>query len=261
MEHRTFRAMGTSIELFVDTTCRADEALDRAEAEFHRLEAILSRFRENSDLSRLNHAGEIEACPDLLRVTELALAAREETGGRFDPTVYDAIVAAGYDRTFDSVATDGPLAATATPCGGEVMVSGSRIALGSGVRLDFGGIGKGFAVERAAQLLARAGPCLVSAGGDLAVRDGAWPIGVQTADGWLTLELTTGGIATSGRDRRRWLRAGRELHHLIDPTTGTSAEGDLLRASVVAPDAIAAEVWAKALFLVGALWVLHAVVR
>ena len=251
MEHRAFRAMGTSIELFVDTTYCADEALDRAEAEFHRLEVILSRFREDSDLSRLNHVGEIEACPDLLRVTELALAAREETGGRFDPTVHDAIVAAGYDRTFDSVAPDGPLAATATPCGGEVMVSGSRIVLGSGVRLDFGGIGKGFAVERAAQLLARAGPCLVSAGGDLAVRDGAWPIGVQTADGWLTLQLTSGGLATSGRDRRRWLRAGRELHHLIDPTTGTSAEGDLLRASVVAPDAIAAEVWAKALFLAG----------
>ena len=131
MEHRAFRAMGTSIELFVDTTYCADEALERAEAEFHRLEVILSRFREDSDLSRLNHVGEIEACPDLLRVTELALAAREETGGRFDPTVHDAIVAAGYDRTFDSVAPDGPLAATATPCGGEVMVSGSRISLGT----------------------------------------------------------------------------------------------------------------------------------
>ena len=252
MEHRTFRAMGTSIELFVDTTCCVDEALDRAEAEFHRLEAILSRFREDSDLSRLNHAGEIEACSDLLRRDGVgALRPASRRGGRFDPTVHDAIVAAGYDRTFDSVLPDGPLAATATPCGGKVMISGSRIALGSDVRLDFGGIGKGFAVERAAQLLATAGPCLVSAGGDLAVRDGAWPIGVQTADGWLTLELTSGGLATSGRDRRRWLRAGRELHHLIDPTTGTSAEGDLLRASVVAPDAIAAEVWAKALFLAG----------
>ncbi|MGZ4409899.1 MAG: FAD:protein FMN transferase, partial [Gaiellaceae bacterium] len=57
---------------------------------------------------------------------------------------------------------------------------------------------------------------------------------------------------TSGRDRRRWLRDGRELHHLIDPATGTSAEGDLLRVTIVGKDAVDAEVWAKALFLVGA---------
>ena len=60
-----------------------------------------------------------------------------------------------------------------------------------------------------------------------------------------------GALATSGRDRRRWRRGGRELHHLIDPRSGAPADGDLLRATVVARDAVCAEVWAKALFLAG----------
>ena len=62
-------------------------------------------------------------------------------------------------------------------------MTGARIELDPGVRLDLGGIGKGYAADRAAELLALAGPCLVNAGGDVAVRGGAWPVGVETADG------------------------------------------------------------------------------
>jgi FAD:protein FMN transferase len=249
MERRTFRAMGTEIDLLVDAS-GATAALSAAEDEFHRLDAILSRFRQDSELSLLNRAGRLDPGPDLLRVTELALAAREDTGGRFDPTVHDAVVAAGYDRTFESIAAHGP-EPEARACGGEVRIDRGVIELDDGVRLDFGGIGKGYAADRAAEVLAIAGPCLVNAGGDIAVRDGAWPIAVQTATGSLTVELTSGALATSGRDRRRWQRGGRELHHIIDPATGTSADGDLDRITVVASDAVAAEVWAKALFLAG----------
>ncbi len=249
MERHSFRAMGTEIELFVDTS-GARYALAAAEAEFHRLEAVLTRFRPESELSRLNADGAIEAGDDLLRVTELSLAAREETDGRFDPTVHDAVVAAGYDRTFDELPPDGEEASRAR-CAGAVRIGGRRIELEPGVRLDFGGIGKGYAAERAADLLAAAGPCLVNAGGDVAIRGGAWPIGIETGGKPLTVELNSGGVATSGRDRRRWRRGGRDLHHLIDPRTGAPADGDLLRATVVARDAVGAEVWAKALFLAG----------
>ena len=85
----------------------------------------------------------------------------------------------------------------------------------------------------------------------MAVHGGTWPVGVETADGDLTLELSSGALATSGRDRRRWRRNGRELHHLIDPKTGTPSDSDLLRLTVVASDAVEAEVWAKALYLHG----------
>ena len=137
---------------------------------------------------------------------------------------------------------------TQTACGGHVRIDGASIALGAGVRLDLGGIGKGYAADRAAELLALAGPCLVNAGGDIAVRGGAWPVGVTPE---LTLELTRGGMATSGRDRRHWRRDGAELHHLIDPSTGRPATGGPLRVTVIAGSAVEAEVAAKAAFLGG----------
>ena len=87
MERRSFRAMGTSIELLVEAE-NAGSELDACEAEFERLEQVMSRFRPDSELSRLNRAGRIDASRDLAEVVELAIAARERTGGVFDPTVH-----------------------------------------------------------------------------------------------------------------------------------------------------------------------------
>ena len=244
--------MGTEIELLVEAEA-ADAALAAAETEFHRLEALLSRFLPDSELSRLNAAGTLAAGPDLLRVVELALPATELTGGRFDITIHDALVAAGYDRSFELVPPDADKPAHALgprPTG--VHVEDGVIRLEAGVRLDLGGIGKGYACERAAEILGTAGPCLVNAGGDIATRAGAWTVAVETAGEPLTLELSGGSaLATSGRDLRRWRRGGQELHHLIDPATGLPSESGLLRVTAVAHDAVAAEVAAKALFLAG----------
>jgi FAD:protein FMN transferase len=255
IERHAFRAMGTDIELFVRTSNgSASDAFDAVEAEFERLEQIMSRFRPDSELSRLNRAGALEVSAELAHVIELALAAREQTAGRFDPCVHDALVAAGYDRTFAELAPDaGDTSQAAPACGGGVSVHGHRVELEDGAKLDLGGIGKGYAAERAADILASAGPCLVDAGGDVAVRGGqAWPVGVETGDGVVTLELARGALATSGSDRRRWTRGGEERHHLIDPRTGRSAESDVLRVTAFADDAVQAEVLAKLLFLAGA---------
>ena len=246
MERHEFHAMGTTVECLLDGEPR--DGFARVEAEFERLEALLSRFRPDSELSRLNREGSLEGGPDLLRVTALALEARKRSGGLFDPTVLDAVVAAGYDRSFELVPADGPAAGGGARCGGGIRIDGDLIVLEPGTHLDLGGIAKGYAVDRAVELLAAYGPCLVNAGGDLAVRGGAWPVGV---DGSVTLELSGGAIATSGRDRRRWSRDGEELHHLIDPATGRPAETALLRVTVVAPSAVEAEVLAKIAFLGG----------
>ena len=192
-------------------------------------------------------------------MTRLALQARERSGGRFDPTIHDALVAAGYDRSFELLVREAPAGSEeAPPCpGGDVKIDepAGTIELDQGVRLDFGGIGKGYAVDRACALLSASVPCLVNAGGDLAVRGrprtGCWPIGVETPDGTISLALEDGALATSGRDGRRWRRGGTERHHLIDPVTGKPSESDLLRVSVAARSAVEAEVLAKSLFLVG----------
>lgn len=249
--HR-FRAMGTDVELLVESPGAA-QTLASAEEEFHRLEALLTRFRPESELSQLNAAGSLAAGPDLLRVVELALEARERTGGRFDINVHDALLAAGYDRSFELIDPEDerPLE-PATGTRGFVEIADGVISLHGGAQIDLGGIGKGYACERAAEILATAGPCLVNAGGDIATRDGVWTVAVETPGGSLTLQLSgSSALATSGNDSRRWRRGGRELHHIIDPVTGEPSATDLLRVTAVAHDAADAEVTAKALFLAG----------
>jgi thiamine biosynthesis lipoprotein len=261
MLRRRFHAMGTDCELFLKARPHPEalRAMAEAQWEIRRLENIFSRFDSDSELSELNRRGGLRVGPELFEVVDLALAARDRTGGRFDPTVHDALVAAGYDRTFEEVPAeergDHPRPSAALRCAGSVRVDRRTrsIELDSGVHLDLGGIAKGYAVDRAAKILAEHGPCLVDAGGDIAARGRGWPIGLNTGDGTLTLELVDGAIATSGRDRRRWRRGDEELHHIIDPATGLPAAGDLLRVTAVAATATDAEVLAKALFLAGAV--------
>ncbi len=261
MIHHTFTSMGTTIECFLDAEPNADAwaSIWAVDAEFHRLDGLLSRFRTDSELSQLNERGSLVVGPDLLRVTELALEARTRTNGRVDPTVHDAVVAAGYDRTFAEISADRPaaLVQTLVRCGGRVEVDTrlSLVELAPDVRLDFGGIAKGDAADRACEILGEAGPCFVSAGGDLAIRGvpnaGYWPVDVETADGTVHFRLTTGAVATSGRDGGRWRIGGEERHHLIDPATGSPAETGLLRVTVVTATAVEGEIMAKALFLAG----------
>ena len=248
--HR-FHSMGTEVELLLDASDDCT-AFAQAEREFHRLEALLSRFRPDSQLSRLNRAGELRVGPELLDITELALAGRARTGGRFDPTVHDALVAAGYDRSFEQLADDPAPPSPAPPrCNGRVDVDRTTrtIRLGDRVRLDLGGIAKGWAADRALGLLAQVGPALVNAGGDLAATGRPWTVGVGTTSAPLTLELDGGAVATSGCDRRHWRCNGREQHHLIDPATARPAAGDILAVTVVAGSAADAEILATAAFL------------
>lgn len=260
MMRREFRAMGTDVLLLLNPAVEADDAeraLDEAVDEIARIEKVASRFDRDSELSRLNAAGTMEVSPDLMRLITLALQMREATGGRFDPTVHAAMVAAGYDRTLDDIPEDGPEAGVPQPGGGAVDANPQTgvVTLGMGVAIDLGGIAKGWAADRAADLLGMAGACLVSMGGDIAVRgslDGEpWPIEVAHGDSTAVIGLTRGGMATSGTDRRRWRRAGKDMHHVIDPATGRPSTTDLVRVTAIAEDAAHAEVWATALLVSG----------
>ena len=251
MQSRSFHAMGTGFELFLDGAGNAAGLLfDEAESEVERLERMLSRFDPGSELSLLNAEGCRRVPPELAELVELSLDARERTGGRFDPTVHDAVVGAGYDRTFDELA---PVAASTRPaaCAGRIDVdrANGTVTLGEGCRIDLGGIAKGWTADRLLARLADAGPALVNAGGDLACTGRAWQVGVETPDATLSLELDRGALATSGRDRRRWRTATGETHHVVDPATGAPSRSDLLTVTVAADSAAEAEVLATALFL------------
>lgn len=259
MECHAFHAMGTEVGILLDAEPGADTllAFASAEAEFGRLERLMSRFRPDSQLSRLNADGSLaHADESLAEVVELALAARERTGGLFDPAVHDALVAAGYDRSFELLQGrpgKSPVGPARGGGRGDCSPRGRHLSLPRGVRLDLGGIAKGYAADRVAASLALMGPCLVNAGGDVAVAgpERVWPVAVETPLGQVTLGLRRGALATTGRDRRRWLANGEERHHVIDPRTGRPAETLIERVTVAAATAVDAEVAAKAVFLGG----------
>ena len=253
---------------------KADELLAHAEHRIAELEAWWSRFLPSSDLCRVNAAAgqPVEVQPETIEVVERAVIAWALTGGRFDPSVLPALVAAGYDRTFTAIATAGPRPVsdptsvddpkepTPTPGCAEVEVDAEAgtIRVPTGVQLDLGGIGKGHAADIVAHELLAAGAtgACVNLGGDVRVTGSppggaGWTIAVEhpiEGTSIVTLALADGAVATSTTAYRRW---GDNAHHLIDPTTGQPARTDLLAATVVAGEAAWAEVVAKAALLAG----------
>jgi thiamine biosynthesis lipoprotein len=126
--------------------------------------------------------------------------------------------------------------------------------------LDFGGVAKGWAAHQAMKRLQVDGPALIDAAGDIAISspraDGSpWQIGVadpfHKGEEIEILHINECGVATSGKDRRRWIRDGVLKHHIIDPLTNQPAETDLLTVTVIAPDVMRAEAAAKAVFILG----------
>jgi thiamine biosynthesis lipoprotein len=246
--------------------------LDDARAHLELLEARWSRFRQSSELCRLDaHPGRpVVVSRDTFAVIARAVDAWWRTGGRFDPTVLPALCNIGYDRDFAAVlAGTGPgerartfdAPRPAPGCAGVVLDSTvCAVTLPEGVLLDLGGIGKGYAADLVATALLAAGAdgACVNLGGDLrcvgrSPDAEAWTITVDDpfGSGAGDIVLSDGGVATSSRLRRAWQRGGEAVHHLIEPATGTSARTGLASVTVAAGEAWWAEVLAKAAFVAG----------
>jgi thiamine biosynthesis lipoprotein len=261
------RAMGTECVVAV-TASRGDRApalraLAAARTEIEACERVLTRFDARSDLSRMNaRAGDwVEVDPRLAGALRAALQARRDTDGRFDPTILLALEAAGYDRTYEELEHRPPRAIAGWRAGAAVAVDedGCRARVERGAAVDLGGIGKGYSAMRALEAMRlawrNAPGGFVDLGGDLAFAGippggGRWRVAVadprHPGTTVATLLVERGGVATSGRDRRRF-GPDRRLHHLIDPRTGLPAARGPLAVTVVAPDAALAEAYATAL--------------
>ncbi len=278
-----FYAMGSQMTAWLDLTDQslADQTLQQVAALFHAAEARLSRFTQSSELAQVNaQSGEWTPVSNVLwRLVVRSLQLAQATDGYFDPTVLNAVEATGYDRDFAQLSqqtqpTNGagrPLAPQATRgCWPQVELGQAQhaIRLPAGMRLDLGGIAKGDTAQQAVAFLSQWGPCLVDAGGDLVAGDApagwpGWPVGIADPvdarnagdpmnPDLAQLWLKNSALATSGVDYRRWQHNGVQVHHLIDPHTGTTASTDLLTVSVLAADAAVAEAWAKAALIAGA---------
>jgi FAD:protein FMN transferase len=255
-DRRDFRAMGTSVALLTAAGSGPDlaQAAGRVASVFVREEARFSRFRETSELTQVNRrAGQrVDVSPRFEELVRLAIVHAETTGGLFDPTVLDAVIAAGYDRDFDEVLAGARGALhPSRPCGrwSEIEISKGSIRLPEGVGLDLGGIAKGFTADLAAEAAVASGLrwALVNAGGDLRLFGDAPPIDVAIEDpadpgsSAARLTLREGAVATSSVMARAW---GDGLHHVIDPRTGSPSRTDAIQATVWAPSCAEAEVLA-----------------
>jgi thiamine biosynthesis lipoprotein len=261
-----FRAMGTDVHLLTVGGDPAGRDLAAARRLVEDLERRWSRFRPDSELSQLNaaagHPFTVEE--DTFALLAAAVDAWYLTGGLFDPTVLPALVAAGYDRSFETLIHTAVAPAGPVPgCGGIVLIPGANLVrLPEAVTVDLGGIAKGHSADRAALALLEMGAAgaMANLGGDVRVA-GTPPEG----DCWLVAvddprhpgrdlavaRLAAGAVATSSRLQRRWRQGGQARHHLIDPRTGRPAAGDVDASVIVAAEAAWAEVLAKAVVVAG----------
>lgn len=271
LRREEFRAMGTTISMLLPES-QAAMGAQIVRTLFAEWEEALSRFLPESELSQLNqHTGVPFAVSDLLyTVLATALAAAQATEGVYDPAMLDQLVQLGYDRTFDELPAVGFVT---SPPGWVPIIPGEpggrwrgikvdpihrQVTLPAGIKLDFGGIAKGMAVDAALERLQQSGidPALVNGGGDLAVlghppAEEQWQISVPGRGQFWTIPLHHGAVATSGIARRHWMQGQTLRHHLLDPRTGLPAQSDLWSVTVVTDRCEQAEVAAKVAFILG----------
>jgi thiamine biosynthesis lipoprotein len=275
------RALGSSLKLFVRaptasrgaaTAGAPERAWAVVESEFAAVDAALSRFRADSELSSLNRlagSGGVALVSWRLRTMLAAVhRAGRLTGGRFDASVVDVLERMGEH----GAAVDSPVAAP-SPATGHIALVAPRTSRASLVRIpdrpvDSGGIGKGLALRWAAAaaltVLPQGSGLLLDAGGDIASAGdppaSGWQIGVDdplaTSNGApvpiAVYALFRGGVSTSSVAVRNWTSPdGRRVHHLVDPVTREPARTGLIAVSIAGPDPAWNEVWSKALFLGG----------
>jgi FAD:protein FMN transferase len=243
--------MGTTAEIAAEGV-EGPRGLGPAFAAIERVDALMSLWKD-SELSRLNRAGEGRFSPETLEVLRHALDVAKASGGAFDPTVEPVLRARGdYGGTRRDLSPEETRALLGRVGFDQVTIDGDGcVKLNRGGGIDFGGIAKGYAADRALEALRRAGARagLVDLGGssigtfgaemEMAVRNPDDPEG----EPWATFFVSDGAVATSAFDQRG--------PHILDPHTGDPASGTL-GTTVVAPTGIEADALSTAIFVLGA---------
>jgi thiamine biosynthesis lipoprotein ApbE len=260
--------MGTDHTVAVSDAAALPEAMAIVRGQFQEIDEVCSRFRPDSELSRLNeHAGEgdVQLSPLLEEAVVAALDSAVMTGGLVDLTVGKCVEDAGYTVTFRDLPLEGPPVEIGVRhvIGWRALAFDSQnhtLRLPAGVGIDLGASCKAWAADRAAAAVGdRLGvPVMVSCGGDIAVGGpalpGGWPVRVTVdteASEWQDVAIADGGLATSGITSRRWRRGGVELHHIIDPSTGMPAQTPWVMVSVAAATCVEANAASTAALILG----------
>ncbi len=248
-----------------------DSARTALERELDLVDRACSRFRADSELTRVNESAgaPVRVTPYLLDALERAIDAAAETAGVVDPTVGRALRLNGYDQTFARVRLrDGSVFAPQASRARrwrrlEIDRERQTVTVPADVELDLGATAKAFAADRAARAAADETSCgvLVSLGGDIAVSGdpplGGWSVGLaddhaaEPHESMPRVAIGAGGIATSSTTVRCWRTTDGERHHIVDPRTGTSAETPWRTVTVAAASCLDANTASTAALVLG----------
>ena len=263
--------MGSELRLSAWT---ADEraavsAFDAVFAEFDRLESLMSNWRQGSDVERLNAAAGDRPVPisrDVVSVLQTAHQISEWTGGRFDVTFGVLSGLWRFDHDQDNSIPDMSEVRARLPLIDYRALkidpaAGTAFPERAGMRVNLGGIGKGYALDRGIAIMRARGfrNFLIQSGGDMYAagrRDGRpWRLGIQDPRGpggqiFARIDVSDSTFSTSGDYERAFVREGRRYHHIIDPATGEPAQG--CRSTTILTDrAVIADGLSKSVFLLG----------
>jgi thiamine biosynthesis lipoprotein len=268
---RTQLSMGSPVTISAWTAdqAAAEHAMRAAFAEFDRLDALLSVWKPESDVLRVNAAAgkePVKVSLDTIKVFEAARQASDWTGGKFDITFGALTDIWKFDHDQDNrVPSDEEIAArlplvdyravAVDPAAGTVFITRP------GMRVHLGGVGKGYAVDRAVSILRERGvhDFLLQAGGDLYAAgqhgDTPWKLGIQDPRGaggehFASVELRDRTFSTSGDYERYFEKDGVRYHHLLDPDVGRPARG-CVSVTIVAPSATQADALSTGVFILG----------
>jgi thiamine biosynthesis lipoprotein len=265
--HAVRYIMGTWCDLVIFDPDPDPEAAQSAFREIARLEDVLSSWDASSEVSRLNASagrGPQPVSVDLGNVAEQSAALCATTGGAFDATVAPLLAAWGFYTESPDLPAPETARAAAARVGCDRMTVGrdrQSIALADGAALDFGGIGKGYAVDRALAILRAHGVTRAkidfgsSSLGFLGRIDGGWPVVIADPrdrdQPLISFRIAEGSVSTSGQSERFFERDGHHFGHIFDPRAGRPIESRLLSVTVIASQGSTANALSTGLFVLG----------
>ncbi len=268
IEQARWQSLGTYVQLSVSNRELTAAAERRARGILAAVDWACSRFRQDSELNRVNAgAGSwVRVDPLLVDATVAAVEAAEHTDGVVHPLLGKVLIGLGYDRTFTELQPGGALRARIEPpplgAWRSIEWEAGAIRIPAGTALDLGATAKAWAGDVISRTIAEEEHTnvLISLGGDVAIARGDrsptwWPIAIREhPEGEASAEvaLNRGGLATSSTRLRRWTVAGATHHHLVDPRTGASARTCWRMVSATGPTATAANIATTAAVVLGA---------
>jgi thiamine biosynthesis lipoprotein len=255
----TFKAMGSTIS--IQAKMLDEKPFLEIKKLFAEYEQAASRFIKDNPLDKINkHLGEWVDVPSCLsEMIQSAYVSYRYTNGAFDPRILGNLIDAGYVETFENNKWSSMTTRTVSiveQWSPEIRKESVKVG---NMPIDLGGIGKSFTAKKAADILKEySSDYFVNAGGDvvfagLSPEGEKWRVSVENPYDMnkvaAVIEVTDTSVATSSISKRKWITSDeRRMHHIINPKTGQPADGEIIAVTIIHPDAVWAEVWAKSLF-------------